>query len=66
VAGVIGYEPQKSGSPALFAAARRPPGVFWMCYFSWNEAHSVPLQLVGALSQQPTLMLFREQQFWGA
>ena len=35
-------------------------------YFSWKEAHSVPLQLVGELSQQPTLMLFREQQFWGA
>ena len=25
----------------------------------------MPLQLVGALSQQPALMLFREQQFWG-
>ena len=30
-------------------------------YFSWKEAHSVPLQLVGELSQQPTLMRFREQ-----
>ena len=38
----------------------------WMCLFSWDDAHSVPVQLVGARSHQPTVMLFREQQFWGA
>ena len=34
-------------------------------YFSWKEAHSVPSQRVGELSQQPTRMDWREQQLLG-
>jgi hypothetical protein len=33
-------------------------------YFSWKESHSVPLQLVGLPSQQPTRIWLREQAFW--
>ena len=38
----------------------------FLCYFapSLKDAHSVPSHLVGAQSQQPTLMESREQQFW--
>ena len=41
------------------------PELFF-CYFapSLKDAHSVPSHLVGAQSQQPTLMESREQQFW--
>ena len=58
------------GPPALnqYKNSRLTAAVFAMAcaYFSWKEAHSVPVQLGGELSQQPTWMLFREQKFWGA
>lgn len=42
----------------------RPVGRAIFSYFIWKESHSVPLQLVGEPSQQPTRIWLREQPFW--
>jgi hypothetical protein len=49
------YEKRSAGTAERFAFYFAP---------SLKEAHSVPSHLVGEQSQQPTLMEFREQQFW--